>query len=227
MRIMSYNIHSCKDINGQNSLDRVARLIKEEHITIAGFNEIESFSLRTGFVNQPRKLARAREMISCYGPTLRLRPIGFFGNALLSRYPIIGHENLKLPGFTGREPRCCLKAVLRVPGGYLTVLLTHLTLNAADRKAQVETLAGLVKKEDNPVILMGDFNCSTAELQPLEETMVDAGGKFGSLGTYPYGNPTHRIDYIFISPDITCTRFHIPNCDASDHLPIVADLRLP
>lgn len=227
MRIMTYNIHSGKDIQGNHSLDRVSKLIKDEHIAVAGLNEIETLSPRTRFSNQPKVLARARDMLYCYGPTLRLGPIGFFGNALVSRYPIIAYENINLPGSTRWERRCCLKAVLRVPEGYLTVLSTHLTLNSADRRAQVETLAGLVKREGNPVILLGDFNCGTAELQPIGDIMVDAGERFGSGCTYPYGSPSHRIDYIFISPRITCTNLYIPNCDASDHLPVIADLRLP
>lgn len=226
MRIMTYNVHSCIDTQGKKSLDRVAQLIHHEKIAIAGINEVETLSPRTGFTNQPKKLAQARDMVYSYGPTIRLGPIGFFGNAVLSRYPLTQYKNIILPGSGGREARCCLKTVLRVTKGFLTVFSTHLSLNVVDRKAQVEVLANLVKAEQNPVVLMGDFNCGTTELHPLNEVMVDAGLQFGSMNTYPYDNPGHRIDYIFISPTITCTDLYIPNCNASDHLPVVADLQL-
>lgn len=227
MRVMTYNVHSCIDTDRKNSLPRVVQLIKQEKIAVAGLNEIETFSPRTWFANQPKRLAQALDMVYCYGPTIRLGRTGFFGNAVLSRYPIVEHRNIKLPGVKIREPRCCLKAVLGVKGGYLTVLTTHLGLDAADRKDQIKELARLVKAEKNPVILMGDFNCGTGELEPVYEVMTDGGAGFGTGFTYPADNPAHRIDYIFISPPITCSHIYIPDCDASDHLPVVADLQLP
>lgn len=227
MRIMTFNIHSCKDMRGKDSLGRVAELIKEEKIAVAGLNEIETFSPRTWFANQPKKLAQIRDMVYCYGPTIRLGPVGFFGNAILSRHPIFEYRNIILTNVKAREPRCCLKAVLQVNRGYLTVLLTHLGFVAAERKEQIKELVQLVKAERNPVILMGDFNCGIGEIEPLYEVVIDGGAKFGSNYTYPANNPTHRIDYIFLSPQIICSHLYIPNCDASDHLPVVADLQFP
>ncbi len=227
MRIMTYNVHSCIDTRRKNSLGRVEQLIKQEKITIAGLNEIEAFSPRTWFINQPKRLAQAREMVYCFGPTIRLGPVGFFGNAIISRFPIIDHQNIKLPGSVGKEVRYCLKAIVRIPGGILNVFSTHLGLDAVDRKPQVEVLAKLVKTEKDPVILMGDFNCGSGELQPLYDVMVDVGEKFRFKDTYPCDNPTYRIDYIFISPETICTNLYVPDCDASDHLPVIADLQLP
>ncbi len=225
MRVMTYNVHSCIDMQKKNSLWRVAGLIKQERPAVVGLNEVECFSPRTRFANQPKRLAAARDMLYSYGPTLKLGPIGFFGNAILSRYPILETKNFSLP--SRRETRCCLRARLRTPRGYITVFSTHLGLNREERFKQIDELARLVKTEKNPVILMGDFNCGTDQLAPLYDLLKDAGAMFGSRLTYPYDKPVDRIDYILVSREITCKELYIPYSDASDHLPVIAELELP
>lgn len=222
MKVMTYNVHSCLDARRENSLERIAELIKRERPAVIGFNEIESFSPRTRFVNQPKLLALSRDLAFCFGPTIRFGPLGFFGNAVLSRYPIIKNVNYRLPG--KREPRCCLLIELRVKTGYLTVISTHLGLNRNERTAQIAKLVQIVSREKNPVILMGDFNCGTDQLTPLYEMLTDTGMLFGSKPTYPCDNPVDRIDYILISPQIVCRELYSPFDDSSDHLPVLAEL---
>ncbi|PKM41683.1 MAG: hypothetical protein CVV03_11930 [Firmicutes bacterium HGW-Firmicutes-8] len=224
MKVMTYNVHSCIDMHKKNSLARIVDLIKKEKPSIIGLNEIETYSPRTRFANQPKILAGARNMMFCYGPALKLGPFKFFGNVILSRYPIIESKNIPLPG--NRERRCCLRTGLHVPTGGLTVLCTHLGLDRSERALQIAELRQIVKAEKHPVILMGDFNCGTDQLAPLNEFLTDTGELFGSTPTYPYDNPTDRIDYILISPQITCLDLSSPFSDASDHLSVIAELEL-
>ncbi|PKM80819.1 MAG: endonuclease [Firmicutes bacterium HGW-Firmicutes-14] len=225
MKVMTYNVHSCKDARKKDRIDQISALIRKERPVIVGLNEVETFSPRTRFVNQPRRIAAARDMVYRFGPTLRLGPIGFFGNAILSRFPVCKEKNLRLPG--GFEPRCCLRAVLRVPGGYITVFSTHLGLKRRQRTEQIEELRRLVEKETNPVILMGDFNCGPDQLNPLYDFLTDAGSLFGSQLTFPSDRPVDRIDYIMVSHGIQCQGLSIPAIDASDHLPVIAELEMP
>lgn len=224
MKVITYNVHSCLDMQGKNSLSRIVELIKKEKPAIVGLNEIETYSPRTRFANQPKRLAGARDMVFCYGPTLKLGPLKFFGNAVLSRYPIFESRNIPLPG--NREPRCCLRTRLSTPVGGITVLSTHLGLDRSERAVQIAELKRIVKAEKDQVILMGDFNCGTDQLAPLYEILTDTGQLFGSTPTYQYDNPTDRIDYILISPQITCLNLSSPFSDASDHLPVMAELEL-
>ncbi len=224
MRVMTYNVHSCRDVEKRNSLKRICDFISTERPSIVGLNEVESFSPRVGFVNQPKRLAASRNMLYRYGPAIRLGPVGFFGNAILSRYPIYESTNFRLPG--RREPRCCLRARLRVPGGYITVFTTHLGLNRQERFQQIAELTRLVEDEKNPVILMGDFNCGTDQLTPLYRLMSDAGSLFGSPPTFSIANPVDRIDYILFSKEFKCTALSVGQCDASDHLPVITELYL-
>lgn len=227
MRVMTYNVHSCIDMQGKNSLTRVAEFIQREKITVAGLNEIETHTPRIRFANQPGVLAAARDMVYQFGPTIKLGPIGFFGNAILSRYNIYEHRNIRLPGSIGREPRCCLLTRLRLPEGYLTIMSTHLGLNHNDRAEQIAELTKIATQSPDPLILMGDFNCKPEELAPLLQILTDTGALFGAPNTYPTNNPEHRIDYILISHQIIPTNLYIPQIDASDHLPLIANLQLP
>lgn len=227
MRLMTYNVHSCIDNQGRNSINRIAELIQRERIAVTGLNEIETFSPRTRFVNQPKMLAAARDMVYQFGPAIKLGPIGFFGNALLSRYNIYEHRNIQLPGSFGRESRCCLLARLRLPDGYVTIMCTHLGLNENDRVDQIAELTKIAAQSSDPIILTGDFNCKPDELTPLLQILTDTGALFGAPNTYPSDLPQHRIDYILTSPQITCTNLYIPPTNASDHLPVIADLQLP
>lgn len=224
MKVMTYNVHSCKDTQGHNSLSRITELIRAEKPAIVGLNEVETYSPRTMFVHQPKRLAEASDMLYAYGPALRLGPVGFFGNAILSCYPIHESKNFRLPG--RREPRCCLRAVVCTPKGYMSVLAAHLGLNRQERTEQIAELAGIVRMEKYPVVLMGDFNCGTDQLAPLYELLTDTGLLFGAKHTYPFDRPGARIDYILTSPEIACTNLYIPFSDASDHLPVAAELKM-
>lgn len=225
MKIMTYNLHSCIDMKKKNSFHRVVRLINREETSIVGLNEVETHTPRIGFTHQPRRLAEACNMKYCYGSTIRLGPVGFFGNAILTHYPIAEYRNIPLP--SKLEPRCCLWTKLRHPQGNISILATHLGLNLKDREAQIAELRYLVSTDQDPLVLMGDFNCGPDELAPLCEVLTDAGSLFGSQPTYPSDKPTHRIDYIFLSRSLTCKNLYIPFTGASDHLPVIAELEVP
>ena len=95
---------------------------------------------------------------------------------------------------------------------------------------------------DGPKVLMGDFNArpTAAEMIPIFSRFVDAWTPDTATAGNPNGftsparltgNPTSRIDYIFVSDDITVTSVYVPidahTRLAADHYPVVADITLP
>ncbi|OMQ14749.1 hypothetical protein A7K94_0214380, partial [Modestobacter sp. VKM Ac-2676] len=65
-----------------------------------------------------------------------------YGNALLSRLPLLATDVHPLPG--GGEPRSALRSRVGLPGGALWVTTTHLSSgSAADRAAQAAAVAEL------------------------------------------------------------------------------------
>jgi endonuclease/exonuclease/phosphatase family metal-dependent hydrolase len=92
-----------------------------------------------------------------------------FGNALLSKFPIIAAQSWLLPTEEGDETRCLLYCEVDAPCGRIPVFVTHLSwqLHLSDvRQQQVAFIAGKVRElapvehrpGGFPPIIMGDFN---------------------------------------------------------------------
>ncbi|KTC36290.1 hypothetical protein AO269_23415, partial [Pseudomonas putida] len=87
-------------------------------------------------------------------------PDGDHGNALLSKFPIVRHENLDV-SVTGTEERGLLHSVLDVPGhGEVHTICVHLGLRESQRQQQLTLLCRLLDSLDPAaaVIVAGDFN---------------------------------------------------------------------
>jgi endonuclease/exonuclease/phosphatase family metal-dependent hydrolase len=88
------------------------------------------------------------------------------GNAVLSRWPIVGHAERRLPtGETEHEDRVALHARIEAPAGPLPFFTTHLTYlvgGSALRVAQVRSLAKFVAEHSAdaayPPVVTGDLN---------------------------------------------------------------------
>lgn len=90
-----------------------------------------------------------------------------FGNALLSRFPVLLEQAFVLPGIESGETRSLLYVKLDTPFGVLPVFVTHLNWKfhqGSVRLRQVRFIADRiaeltpVKSSDLPPVLMGDFN---------------------------------------------------------------------
>lgn len=129
-----------------------------------------------------------------------------------------GTSRLDLGG--RRERRGCLFADIEVDGVRFGFGLTHLSLHRATRTRQLVALAERVPAHE-PFILVGDFNCSRAELAPLDEvlTFIDTPPR-----TFPSPYPLRALDHIGYSRHWELRSVRAVPTLASDHLPLVAEL---
>jgi endonuclease/exonuclease/phosphatase family metal-dependent hydrolase len=77
--------------------------------------------------------------------------------------------------------------------------------------------------------VFGDMNAAPTapELQPLLQRLHDAWSGSDTPGfTYPAEAPRERIDYVLVSPQFTVRSVRVPDTQASDHRPVVAELVL-
>ena len=88
-----------------------------------------------------------------------------FGNAILSRHPLVDAQILPLPAPEGLDTRTAAFARVDVPGGPVPVFVTHLTFQhhlGAARCQQVRALVDHVRAlapiDGAPPVLLGDFN---------------------------------------------------------------------
>ena len=139
-----------------------------------------------------------------------------------------------------REPRGAIWARVDCDGAKVNVVTAHFGLSAKERLAQMEALLGpewlgpVLGSE--PVVLCGDFNCLAnsppyrlATEKKLRDVQTSGGGR-RALNTFPSVRPAVRIDHIFISSHFVVERVDVTRDSlarvASDHLPLVADLRM-
>ena len=228
--IATYNIHKGTGLDRVLDLERIAEVIRETEADIVGLQEV----VHRRNTDQARVIARALGMEWIMGVTRRF-PDGVSGNAVLSRFGILGAEEFDL-SCPCREPRGGLRADIPVDGTGIALHLfnVHLGLGPRERRAQILRLFfdGILRAAalNGPRVLLGDFN----EWIPRR---FDAhfGSEFAANGkhrrSHPAPFPLFSLDRIYWDPHVTGERPHVHRSRlarvASDHLPVVARLRFP
>lgn len=229
MKVMTFNIqHGLNYIEKRIDFDIMARAIMDCGADIVGLNEVRDLGRDDEYQAQTRMLAELCGMEYYYFAEATRFPGGPYGNAILSRVPILSAEVISIPdpeprGYDGYyEHRCILKTSLE---GGITVIILHVGLNPDEKESAVATVEKNLATEK--CILMGDFNMTPDDktLAPIYERMRDtAEGFCRNKLSFPSIDPHSKIDYIFVSRDVEVEGADIPDIVASDHRPHVAKL---
>lgn len=238
IRILSYNIHHGEGTDGVFDYERLAAVISAHNPDLVALQEVDRNTTRASGVDQAAKLAGLTGMYHVYGPAMDYAN-GEYGEAILSRWPIIDDENFVLENREGSEPRAMIIARLVHPGGLeIAFAGTHLAHDSsADRLEQAWRMRRKLAEKPYDammVILAGDLNALTGS-EPMRE-LIERGGWHDAFAvdprpTYPNVNPARRIDWILIRTapgmrfEIMETRV-IENESASDHCAILVEIRL-
>jgi len=221
---MSYNIRHGRGIDNVQMFSRTVREINNSSPDILGINELDCYNPRSKWQNQPRKIARVLGFNYIFQPTLNMG-IARYGNGLFSRWPIVEYKLHELPAF--KEPRGCIEAIVNSPQGNFKVMVLHLGLDNKEQEEQLIKVAQLVGESEIPTLLMGDFNRLLAEdilILGLVDTFAQAGEAPGY--TFPADYPAYRIDYILCSRHFQVEKAYNLSSMASDHLPVIALVKL-
>lgn len=235
---MTFNIHHGKGIDKQADLYRIADVIDKSDADIIGLNEVdEYFSKRSLYEDQISWLSNQLNMEHAFSPSISIKSknlskVRQYGNALLSRYPIVAKKSHLfnfIPGLI--EGRSLLDTAIQINNELFQIYVTHLSLNPFLHSMQIDFILNQHGKNPHPIILMGDWNMNPGSRgwTKLTYHFQDAwhiGGK-GTGYTYPSHRPRSRLDYIFVSQNLKVVEAKVvtkmPN--ASDHLPLTATLR--
>lgn len=233
LKVMSYNIHHGVGTDGNHDLERIARVIKSIDPHLVALQEVDCNTRRTNRVDQTEELARLTNMEAVFGYNIPYQG-GEYGNAVLSRLPIVSHKNSPLPTFYEGEQRGLLQVEILLPDRPhpLLVLATHLDYrpNSRERIAAALQINHLItQRGPGPALLIGDIN---DELH--SRTMVELDKEWqptntGTVATFPVEEPFKQIDFVLCRPEdawnVTGTMV-LEEKVASDHRPIVAFLEL-
>lgn len=231
LRVLSYNIHHGAGTDGRLDLPRIARTITAAEPDIVALQEVDRGTDRTQRVDQAAELSRLTEMHVVFGANIDYDG-GQYGNAVLSRYPILRQENHLLPSPRGGEQRGVLQVEIELPGidPPLMLLATHLDHrpNDVERRESAAAINRLAAdRPDQPALLAGDLN-DTPESATLERLAAEwnRAGE-GALPTVPVDDPTRQIDFILYRPQDRWRVVDVRVLDerlASDHRAILAVL---
>jgi endonuclease/exonuclease/phosphatase family metal-dependent hydrolase len=220
-RVVSYNIHRGKGLDGRRRLDRIRDVLGEVDADVVGLQEVLG--------PQARELAETTGLHPVFGPTCAMHGEDY-GNLVLSRFPVVGQHSLDL-SCQPFEPRGGIRVDLDVGGGRLSVLNVHLGLHYLERVRQARLLADPGWQEENAdgLVILGDFN----EWFPGRASRL-LRRKFGRpVGrawrrTHPSPLPMFALDRIYHAGAVRLTRVGVHRSSrariASDHLPTFADL---
>jgi endonuclease/exonuclease/phosphatase family metal-dependent hydrolase len=245
LKVLTYNIHRAIGVDRRFRPERIVEILAHHDADLVLLQEVDDGAPRSRELDLARELAREAgypHLAAGYNVSLRK---GRYGNALLSRWPLLIHRNIDLT-IDDRKRRGCLHARVRVEKGHLGVreldmFNLHLGLSARERTRQIGLLMRspeFLAVPDGAVCLVaGDFNDWLAQLHPIfleifafKSATRHRFGYQAAIRTYPSFSPTGALDKIYYRGPIrllgarSC-RLRLSRV-ASDHLPIIAEFEL-
>lgn len=242
LRIMTYNVHSCIGMDGKLAPERIARVIARANPDVVALQELDVGRARTEGMDQAHRIAHYLEMDFHFHPALHIEEERY-GDAILTHLPMRLIKAGPLPGLPDvprLEPRGAIWVAIDMDGEEVQIINTHLGLLGRERMVQAEALLGadwLAHEQcREPVILCGDFNAMPLSavcrrlLSHLNDAQIEA-ERHRPKSTFFGRFPTARIDHVYIDSGLEVGAITIPDSElarvASDHLPLVVDVRIP
>lgn len=236
IKVLSWNIWLGRH------LPEILNFLQQERPDVIGIQEAES---RVGG-NQVAEIAEVLGYHWVYFPSVTDAAGSGKGNGIASRFPIAsGTCHVLGPaveddGTPTTETRTAVEVTVEVNGTSFTFVTTHLGYApgfapSSAQDAQVATLEAVVRSRPR-LALMGDFNSlpGSQTVQTLSSVLSLAGNdpSAPTWTMYPHEYMDHketrlkdRIDYMFVSSDLTVREFEIGMSRGSNHLPIWSLLR--
>ncbi len=227
--------------------ERIIKILNTLDADVVLLQEVDEGVPRSNELNLAKELAE-----SCGYPHYALShnvtlKKGQYGNATLSRLPIVRQSNIDLT-VEDKKRRGCQHTTIQISESktdfqYMEVFNLHLGLSAKERQKQ----AGILFKSPEftqinikqPCIIGGDFNDWRSMLRALfiigkdfqcATDRTSFRGNEVALKTFPSFAPRGGLDRIYYRGNMHCT--HVSSTKmklarvASDHLPVIASFEL-
>lgn len=231
VRVLSYNVRSMRD--DRRALARVIRACAPDIVCVQEAPRFFRWRKHASWLARESGLVRVTGGATACGPMI-----------LSSLRVHAEHtEDILLPRTPGLHQRGFATAVLRIGGARLSVISAHLSINARERYEQAGLLLERVAATSDGAhtLVGGDFNDDpegrsfrriAAELQDCWSVRP-----WGAEFTSRPGHPRRRIDAVFAGKEVEVLGCGVPiglpdvtDRDlqaATDHLPVLAALRVP
>lgn len=238
LKCLEWNVKALEFYNNSNvskDISRFVTLIQEQQAEIIFFNEFETLSGAMFLKEKANEFAKELGMYSFFIHSYNKRGNdGYYGNVILSKYPIVNTGRVLLGMYEGADQRSAGWADVLVPtdshpeGVKVRIVCTHLDAFGGDEtclgqaKEVIEHAIAPAVAENIPVLIMGDMNCgpSSSAIREYEKTGTRLCNNDGTFGGYS------KLDYFISFPQgkWSCSDYKVVKGDRlnviSDHYPI-------
>lgn len=232
LRVATYNIHRSRGLDGRTNPERIAEVIRGIAPDVIALQEVIGAGPSSG--GQAEELGALLGMGWVMASTRHLRGC-LFGNVVLSRFPIRHHSQYDLSWKTC-EPRCAQRVDIAMGDDTLHLYNVHLGTAFLERRHQAGRLSAILhdRRIGQPKVVLGDFNewmkgLATSMLSERLQS-IDLRKHLSRKRTYPGVFPVVHLDHIYYEGKVEVEKLELPRTRlslmASDHLPLVADLRV-
>lgn len=244
LRLLTYNIHRAIGVDRRFRMGRIVDVLLHHDADVVLLQEVDVGVPRSRELDLALELAvLAGYRYHALGRNVALRK-GHYGNATLSRFPIVRERNIDLT-IEWRKRRGCQHTTIVMPGSSRTaegveVFNLHLGLSAVERAKQIALLLRCPEfralPAHAPCLVGGDFNdwrslllqVFTLGLGFRSATLFEETGR--SLNTFPAFAPRGALDRVFYRGGLHLERCQVSRLRvarvASDHLPVVVDFEI-
>lgn len=246
LKILTYNIHRAIGLDRRFQPQRIGEILLHHNADIVLLQEVDDGVPRSREQDMARELAEVLNYPHyAAGHNVSLRK-GRYGNATLSRFPIVRERNIDLT-IGDLKRRGCQHTGIEISNGSRTphrleVFNLHLGLSPLERQRQSGLL--LRSREFTDVdshtacIVGGDFNDWLSRLRALYvegmglRCASDRETRFRTrpIKTYPSLSPRGGLDRIYYRGRLRLISAQVSRLQltrvASDHLPVIAEFEI-
>lgn len=238
-RVITFNMCHGDNFNGKIDVINQSNIIKKYNPDLILLQEVDVCTSRSNYKNELYEFKNNVGLeYSCYGSNIPYKE-GWYGNAILSRYPILSSENYLTSGTEfSKETKGMLHAEVNINGRIINVFNTHLPVYEKERISFIESITKMMQRNNisDDMILGGDLNLgviplgnhrydinkreSYAEYEMLKDLFECPSF---DTNTWPTDKPIASIDKILYRGNIKITKIVRLDEQISDHFPVYAE----
>jgi endonuclease/exonuclease/phosphatase family metal-dependent hydrolase len=225
LRVGTYNVHGHKGTDGRILAERTFDVVRRLDADCVALQEFVNAPALTGEALLDR-WARQLGTHAAYAPAFE-RGGEQFGNALLTRWPILEQHahDVSLPGY---RRRVVLEVLVRADAFVLQLMSLHLGVSPRERALQAQLLFELCSTTRADFhLLLGDFN-EWSRFSAVSRRLRAYFDVTRQLATFPSWAPVVGLDRVWVHPRGRLVAARVDSSRAarlaSDHLPLVATI---
>ena len=215
------------------NLDSIASLLKDSGAHVVALQEADGPSFWSGNFNHIDYLAENGDFSrSVHG--VHVDGIGLsYGTALIANLDLKDPKAITFDPALSPVPKGYVVSTISWPGNSdiaVDVVSVHLDFASSHiRKKQAMELIDTLRDRKRPLIIMGDFNAewqNDSTVQHISETLELRAYRPEAAGLATFPAFGERLDWILVSRGISFLSYAVVPATVSDHLGVIAELKL-